>query len=134
MAIDYDHIKPARVTAAKTAHLVSVDKDAQTAVFLSSDNLSHYETSLARCDCTYFISKYDLCKHMVRLAMELGIVNSEGRTPRAQYEYDYSRLRDLIARAYGYARFFQEPVMSEDEFAQYVREYHELIAHKPDQE
>lgn len=130
MAIDYDHIKPARVTAAKTAHLVSVDKDAQTAVFLSSDNLSHYETSLSRCDCTYFISKYDLCKHMVRLAMELGVVNSEGRTPRAQYEYDYSRLRNQIALAYGYAKYFEEPIMSERAFESAVNEYRELLSHK----
>lgn len=130
MAIDYDHIKPARVTAAKTAHLVSVDKDAQTAVFLSSDNLSHYETSLARCDCTYFISKYDLCKHMVRLAMELGVVNSEGRTPRAQFEYDYERLRNQIALAYGYAKYFEEPIMSERAFESAVNEYRELLSHK----
>ena len=130
MAIDYDHIKPARVTAAKTAHLVSVDKDAQTAVFLSSDNLSHYETSLARCNCTYFISKYDLCKHMVRLAMELGVVNSEGRTPRAQFEYDYERLRNQIALAYGYAKYFEEPIMSERAFESAVNEYRELLSHK----
>lgn len=130
MEFDYDHIKPARVNGAHSATLVSIDRKKRTAVFLSSDKVTHYHTSLKKCECTYFVSKYDLCKHMVRLAMELGVVNSEGRTPRAQFEYDYERLRNQIALAYGYAKYFEEPIMSEKAFESAVNEYRKLLAHK----
>lgn len=53
---------------------ISVDSTAQTAIFWGSGK-EPYQTSLSVCTCSEFVRFKVPCKHIYRLAMELGIVN-----------------------------------------------------------
>lgn len=53
---------------------VSVDPEAQTGVFYGSGK-NPYQTSLASCTCNDFVRRKLPCKHIYRLAMELGIID-----------------------------------------------------------
>lgn len=51
-----------------------VDTIAKTARFSSISELPYYDTSLSQCDCYDFQGRHLPCKHMYRLAVELGII------------------------------------------------------------
>ena len=60
-----------------------VYEETQTAQFSSSSDIPYYETSLSQCNCYDFQTRHLPCKHMYRLAVELGIIkiinrNKEG--------------------------------------------------------
>lgn len=58
----------------KTSPL-SVDKEHETGVFYGSGK-EPYQTSLASCTCNDFVKRKKPCKHIFRLAMELGIIDA----------------------------------------------------------
>lgn len=58
-----------------------VDGVAQTARFSSTSDLPYYDTSLSQCTCYDFQSRRLPCKHMYRLAVELGIIEIIRRIP-----------------------------------------------------
>lgn len=51
-----------------------VNVSAGTARFSSTSDLPYYDTSLSRCDCYDFQKRQIPCKHMYRLAVELGVI------------------------------------------------------------
>lgn len=51
-----------------------VDKEAKMARFSSTSVLPYYDTSLSQCDCLDFQNRHLPCKHMYRLAVELGVI------------------------------------------------------------
>lgn len=51
----------------------SIDREHETGVFYGSGKLP-YQTSLAACTCNDFVKRKKPCKHIYRLAMELGII------------------------------------------------------------
>lgn len=57
-----------------------IDTTAKTAHFSSSSDLPYYDTSLSQCNCYDFQSRHLPCKHMYRLAVELGIIEIIRRT------------------------------------------------------
>lgn len=59
----------------------NVDDAAQTARFSSTSDLPYYDTSLSCCDCHDFQGRRLPCKHMYRLAAELGVIEIIRRTP-----------------------------------------------------
>ena len=61
-----------RYAYARTAKLtpISIDRENRTAIFEGASGIHH--TSLKRCDCHDFQKRAAACKHMFRLAMELG--------------------------------------------------------------
>ena len=67
-----------RIASAKKADTSpsSIDRDTQTGIFPGSGK-KPYTTSLTRCTCGFFHSKGLPCKHMYRLAMELGIFDGD---------------------------------------------------------
>lgn len=66
---------------------ISVDADAQTAVFWGSGK-DLYQTSLSSCTCMEFIRFKTPCKHIYRLAMELGIIDTAYKTGMSSGERD----------------------------------------------
>lgn len=52
-----------------------VNKRAQTARFSSTTDLPYYDTSLSECTCYDFQERKLPCKHIYRLAVELGIID-----------------------------------------------------------
>lgn len=51
-----------------------IDFDNETGEFSSTSDLPFYSTSLARCNCYDFQERHLPCKHMYRLAVELGVI------------------------------------------------------------
>ena len=72
----------------------SVDRAAQTAVFFGSGK-NPYQTSLSSCTCSDFTHRKLPCKHIYRLAMELGIIDLPYETGRSKGE----RITDQISLA-----------------------------------
>ena len=76
---------------------VSIDKDKGTAEFLGSDG-NIYNTTLESCDCMDFNMRQMPCKHMYRLAVECGIINTN-EYPWDEYKTyskTYSRIKKKI--------------------------------------
>jgi hypothetical protein len=66
-----------RLQRAKTAELtpVSLDRESRSGIFIG--NWGEYETTLQGCTCMDFSRRKLPCKHMYRLAIELGLINEE---------------------------------------------------------
>ena len=79
---------------------LQLDPEKQTAIFASSEG-GFYHTSLSNCSCPDFAMHGSemLCKHILRLAMELDIIPSDGmQTDRdaAVAKYHIGVFRDFI--------------------------------------
>lgn len=80
-----------------------------------------YQCTLQACTCKDF-AMYKAkgtpqpCKHMIALAMKLGILSENGLTPPQQREADIAALRDKLASAYGYYYLFESPIISDKEY------------------
>ena len=83
-----DDIK--KLERAKKVKIDVIDRENNKGKFIGSSG-EIYRTNLLECTCVDFSVKKTFCKHMLRLAMELGVVNSNGRTPEQQEEYDRRR-------------------------------------------
>lgn len=81
----------------KTSPL-SVDKERETGVFYGSGK-EPYQTSLASCTCNDFVKRKKPCKHIFRLAMELGIIPLDYKTGRSSGERNEAQIsfEDSIA-------------------------------------
>lgn len=74
----------------KTSPL-SVDKERETGVFYGSGK-EPYQTSLASCTCNDFVKRKKPCKHIFRLAMELGIIDAAYKTGRSTGERNEAQI------------------------------------------
>lgn len=76
----------------------SIDLEHETGVFYGSGKLP-YQTSLAACTCNDFVKRKKPCKHIYRLAMELGIIPLDYKTGRSSGERNEARIsfEDSIA-------------------------------------
>lgn len=65
-----------RIQSAKTAKLtpLKIDKEKAAGIFLGS-NKEEYTTNLSACTCVDFKRNSKPCKHIYRLAIELGVMN-----------------------------------------------------------
>lgn len=82
MAISFDTIQGNRATSALSAELtpLSLNSADKSAVFAGSGG-KEYKTTLDHCSCEDFafsLRSSSPCKHMIRLAMELGVFPREG--------------------------------------------------------
>jgi len=59
-----------------------IDYENKTARFSSTSALPYYDTSLTSCNCEDFEQRGLPCKHIYRLAVELGIINIIKRKPK----------------------------------------------------
>lgn len=60
--------------------MFDIDTNTKTARFSSTSDLPYYDTSLSQCNCYDFQGRQLPCKHMYRLATELGIIEIIRRT------------------------------------------------------
>lgn len=70
---------------------ISVDSAAQTATFWGSGK-EPYQTSLSTCTCSEFVRFKAPCKHIYRLAMELGIIDLTYKTGMSSGERNEMQL------------------------------------------
>lgn len=81
-------------------------------------NFGVYRTTLNACECVDFTSHHgeQPCKHMVRLAIEAGLIDEEGRAP---YSDLYDSLNDMyttIAVASGLYHVFSDSFLTDSEY------------------
>jgi hypothetical protein len=69
----------AATTGALTPMPGTLDREAQCCSFWGS---KQYETTLATCTCPVYKNKHIPCKHIYRLAMELGYIDAEVKTSK----------------------------------------------------
>jgi hypothetical protein len=69
----------AATTGALTPMPGTLDREAQCCSFWGS---KQYETTLATCTCPVYTRKHIPCKHIYRLAMELGYIDAEVKTAK----------------------------------------------------
>lgn len=96
---------------------ISVDKDAQTGRFNGSGK-EPYDTTLKNCDCFDFTRRKMPCKHIYRLAIELGLIDtSHFDVEKGDFGTDDRTLKDRIKQyidtldkdsAHVLARYFYE--------------------------
>lgn len=101
----FTNADPRRLTSARSADMtpLSIDKAARTGRFMGSSG-DIYETSLEDCTCMDFSYSGGVraCKHMLRLAMELGVYPNAGMVSdiqRTYAKYYLGILRNFIAAA-----------------------------------
>lgn len=71
-----------------------IDESALTARFSSTSDLPYYDTTLSSCTCYDFQKRHLPCKHIYRLAVELGIV---GIVKRSSSNYNKETLDEIRA-------------------------------------
>lgn len=69
-----------------------VDESTKTARFSSTSVLPYYDTTLSDCTCFDFLERHLPCKHIYRLASELGIIEIIKRNPS---HYDKNLLDNI---------------------------------------
>lgn len=126
--MDYDKILPSRLKSSKSTHLESIDKSVPCAVFRSSDGDDTYHTTLENCECvSYFVNRDTPCKHMVRLAMEIGIIDADGFTPSSRRQHDLSEMRTQLSFAFANYYLFDDPTISDREYDALKQRYYALL-------
>ena len=68
-----------------------MDKEHETGVFYGSGK-EPYQASLASCTCNDFVKRKKPCKHIFRLAMELGIIDAAYKTGRITGERNEAQI------------------------------------------
>lgn len=125
-----DSLDSRRLDNAKKLKILEINTqpDVCSATFQGSKG-NQYITSLTMCTCKDFAinnKRKEPCKHIIRLAMEAGVINSSGNTPDQQRKSDFMRLRDELAFAYGNFYLFDDPMISDREYDEKKRRYLEL--------
>lgn len=128
-----DIIDPGRLSRAekvKVSHLDISETNCCGTFFGSKGNI--YLATLDSCDCPDFAIKHGTipCKHILRLAMEAGIINRNGRTPEQQNQSDLNNLRYKLANAYGFYYLLDDPIISDAEYDMLKKQLYELQPRK----
>ena len=76
--IHLDPEQQKRIKSAKDAKLTPISIDSETGTGYFSGSSGRYTTTLNRCECGDFLRRRRPCKHIYRLAMELGLFASDG--------------------------------------------------------
>lgn len=125
-----DSMDSRRLDNAKKLKIVeiSTQPDTCSATFQGSSG-AQYLTSLTMCTCKDFAinnKRKEPCKHIIRLAMEAGVINACGNTPDQQRKSDFLRLHDELALAYGNFYLFDDPMIPDCKYDEMKRRYLEL--------
>lgn len=115
MSWNWPEIDKKKVERAKSVKILTLDKENCALECIGSGG-EIYQVSLSSCTCTDFARKHDACKHMIRLAMELGILNESGNTMEQQREVDLFIAKHDLAYWFGCYYLFNSPVVSDDEY------------------
>lgn len=117
-----------RATRATKVKVLSTNGGEKPSIECEGSEGTHYFATLEACSCPDFSinqkkGKPTACKHMVRLAMHLGLLNKDGLTPRDQFLADYRQREDYLARCAWYYYVLDEPFVSDAEYDKLKGEY-----------
>lgn len=122
-SVDENRVKNAIKIAKASVHLNRTEEEAtiESSPDRKTGEIVAHVVTLTSCSCQDFNINNrgeKPCKHIIRLGMELGILNQNGLTPEQQREKDVIELRDRIARASGYYHVFHSPICTDEVYDQ----------------
>ena len=103
-----------------------------SAEFIGSSG-ARYTCTLEDCTCPDFSinenkGQRQPCKHITRLAMELGILNRDGRTPSEQKAVDISQMEQALALYAWHYYVLDSPDISDKEYDELKSKYMSMIS------
>ena len=120
-----------RADRARKVKIISMDLNSENpnAVFKGSGG--EYSATLEQCSCPDFSininkGKPQACKHMIRLAMECGILNENGLRPIEQRQVDIEALETRLSRYAWHYYVLDDPQISDREYDSLKAEYMKL--------
>lgn len=133
---EWGQVEAGRAARALKVKVVSMDlnSDDPSAVFAGSSG-ARYTCTLDDCSCPDFSinerkGQRQPCKHMIRLAMELGILNREGRTVQQQTKQDLSELEHRLAIYAWHYYVLDDPDVSDNEYDRLKAQYMAMLNRK----
>ena len=116
-----------KVKRAKKVKLHSIDADKNEGQAIGSSG-ELYDVTLQTCTCKIFAidmqkGKPAPCKHIVKLAMELGILDNEGQTADEKELRDFDALEQRLMKCAWYFWQRGERIISDDEYDDLMGQY-----------
>ena len=104
-------------------------------VFIGSGG-GQYTCTLEDCTCPDFVNnerkkQRQPCKHIIRLAMEAGILNDEGRTQDEQSACDFHSLEQKLANYAWHYYILDDPLIPDHEYDAMKRHYLKMLTELP---
>ena len=127
-----DWQKPAKIEKGVEIVIKTIDpiKGRAEMCDANKSNIVH-TTTLRTCSCEAYKYREKLgrgpCKHMVRLAMELGLVNENGCTPEEQLAEDIRNVEARLALTAGFYHVIHQPLIADEEYDRLKTSYLELL-------
>lgn len=121
-----------RADRARKVKIISMDLTTDDPLLIVKGSGGEYRVTLNDCTCSDFSinankGKPMACKHMVRLAMELGILNANGLTADEQRQVDISNLEARLALYAWHYYVLNAPDVSDREYDALKTQYLDLI-------
>ena len=133
MKWEWGNVEAGRAVRAVKVKVVSLDlnNDDPAGKFIGS-NGNEYTCTLDDCTCPDFAinerkGKRQPCKHIIRLAMEIGILNREGRTDSEQTAHDLHELEQELALYAWHYYVLDSPDISDNEYNKLKAVYFKLL-------
>jgi len=130
---EWSSIDAGRAERALKVKIVSVDLNSNvpSGIFAGSGG-AQYTCTLEDCTCPDFAinerkGNRQPCKHIIRLAMECGILNRNGRTPQAQSAYDLNDMERTLALYAWHYYILNRPDVSDKEYDDLKAQYMTLV-------
>lgn len=125
-------VDPGRANRAHELKIVSMDVTSDSPHLVCKGSGGEYEATLTGCTCPdYSINankrKPMACKHMVRLAMECGILNDNGLTVEEQRQADIIILEQQLAIFAWHYYVLKKPDISDADYDAMKSRYLEMI-------
>ena len=115
MPWNWSELDKKRVERASSVNVLNIDVENSAMECLGSGG-EIYQVSLTSCTCIDFARKHEACKHMIRLAMELGILDESGNTMQPPRETELFLAKQDLAYWFGCYYLLNSPVVSDDEY------------------
>lgn len=115
MEWNWSEIDARKAERARSVRVFTMDKERRSMECVGSTG-EIYTATLESCTCKDFSINRSACKHMVRLAMELGVLDEHGRNAEQQQVFDRTEAMARLAYWYGCYYLFDSPVVSNDEY------------------
>lgn len=131
MIWNWPTVDAGRAERARKVKIIEIDTNAGTPCAVFKGSGGEYTSTLTGCTCPDFSinvnkRKPQACKHMVRLAMECGILNENGLTPDEQRQVDVQNLEMELALYAWHYYVLDTPDISDKEYDYLKTKYLEM--------
>ena len=133
MSWNWGSVEPGRAARALKVKVVSFDLagDEPSAKCIGSTG-AEYVCTLEDCTCPDFSinerkGKRQPCKHIIRLGMEMGILNKDGRTHKEQDVFNLQELEHALAIYAWHYYVLDAPDISDKEYDKLKADYMKML-------